>query len=377
MDTMLTEEKFTYAKDAVLIEIARVRDYPLCRHDNIEIVFLLRGKILIEASMFPIELGENSYFVVNTGALHRIQGLTGDDVAFFIHINQDIFLGELPRINRAMFICRSEKPPDGFPKHGRLRQQITRLVELYFGSDAAGKPERERLLYDACASILLTLTNDFQEWHYNEDFEIVPSSTFKDKALQRERLRRIVEYIYENSAHSITLDDVAEYCHVNKYYVSHLISEGLGVGFKTFLSRVRAENATTYLLATKFPVDEIAEMCGFASANMLRRIIWERTGLGPSDMRRKYSAMTIDAKIPEAEYITSEKEIRAFAEEFLKKQPAYTIAESFTNPEHSSGLRIPAQIADKSTILMLSIDSASIEFDEEKKRFVLKLNGQF
>ncbi len=65
-----------------------------------------------------------------------------------------------------------------------------------------------------------------------------------------ERISHIINYVYENYANRITLEDLAEKEHLSTYYLSHLIHEYMGISFQKFLCFARSEMSEIPLLET-------------------------------------------------------------------------------------------------------------------------------
>ena len=68
-----------------------------------------------------------------------------------------------------------------------------------------------------------------------------------------ERISHIINYVYENYANRITLEDLAEKEHLSTYYLSHLIHEYMGISFQKFLWKqikksVRCQEPLVFLL---------------------------------------------------------------------------------------------------------------------------------
>ena len=291
---MLNEKLLNTGKSFVYCELLKIDEYPFHMHEEVEIIYLLKGELDIKVSLYNVKLTPGNLFVVNHDTLHYIHSLKGDNVALLMHIDISQFKEYYPNIDKCIFICNSEKPEDSHPLFEKLKALIMDLARLYYSNLGS----RDADIHSLCLSLLLMLVNHFQYWHIGKA-DIVSSNIYKDKIFQIQRLRRIVDYIYSNYHKKITLANIAELEHVSKYYVSHLISNGLGTSFQDFLNGVRVEKSIEYLFGARMNLDEIAEKCGFSSVNFFRKSVIEKTGDNPSALRRKYHEKTISTMVPQ------------------------------------------------------------------------------
>lgn len=97
---------------------------------------------------------------------------------------------------------------------------------------------------------------------------------------------RIVQYIMEHYREPLTLEELAEKLHVNKYYLSHAFSGRLQIGFRTYLNRIRLEYAMQLIRTTDKPLTEIWGDAGFESQRSFNRVFRDLTGMSPMEYRR-------------------------------------------------------------------------------------------
>ena len=78
-----------------------------------------------------------------------------------------------------------------------------------------------------------------------------------------ERISRIINYVYENHADRITLNDLAKMEHLSTFYLSHLIRDYMGISFQEFLCFARVEMSEILLLQTDRKVSVVARDVDF------------------------------------------------------------------------------------------------------------------
>ena len=99
-------------------------------------------------------------------------------------------------------------------------------------------------------------------------------------------LYQAMDYMSRNLTAPLTLRSTARALGVNSYYLSHMFSERLHMGFRTYLNALRIDQARRYLRVTTRPIEDIAADCGFANLRTFDRVFAERCGCTPRDFRK-------------------------------------------------------------------------------------------
>lgn len=76
-------------------------------------------------------------------------------------------------------------------------------------------------------------------------------------------LRKAREYMQQHFSSEVTLDEVARWCSVNKYYLIQIFREALGITPYQYLLRIRMGQAKLLLLSTADTVADIGQQVGF------------------------------------------------------------------------------------------------------------------
>ncbi|MBO7311046.1 MAG: helix-turn-helix transcriptional regulator, partial [Clostridia bacterium] len=75
--------------------------------------------------------------------------------------------------------------------------------------------------------------------------------------------------------------------HISKYYVSHIMSNKLKMGFNDYINSIRVSNACKYLRKTDKSITEISGIVGFNTMRTFNRAFLKQTGMTPSEYREK------------------------------------------------------------------------------------------
>jgi two-component system response regulator YesN len=99
-------------------------------------------------------------------------------------------------------------------------------------------------------------------------------------------IRKAVHYLKENLRRRVSLEEVAQYCCVSVYHLSHLFKQETGMTLVDFLNKLRVEKAMHFLEATDCTIQEIAYFVGFQDANYFSRTFKKYVKRFPSAYRR-------------------------------------------------------------------------------------------
>ena len=221
-------------------------------------MFSGRVKTIVDGVEYDLESGD--VLVVFPNQLHEYK--IGEGEEFFITIFsperlpefKDIFYGMLPENN--VFSTGN--------KNDLLYNIAKKLPELK-DSDNRFKDQMFRGLIAAFLSEILS--------------KMVLA---KAKSGDLSVVRQVLDYCNENYTNDISLEDVATYLHVSKYYISHLLNDKLSVGFNGYINSLRVADAVFLLDSGKSDMTEVAQASGFNTVRTFNRAFKEIYGMSPS-----------------------------------------------------------------------------------------------
>lgn len=94
-------------------------------------------------------------------------------------------------------------------------------------------------------------------------------------------------YIQENLHQELTLESIANHCHLNKYYLSHLFSQYQGISLGKYVLQLRMKEAMHLLRETTLSVNDVADRVGFNDISYFCRTFKKETTLTPLQYRKK------------------------------------------------------------------------------------------
>lgn len=91
---------------------------------------------------------------------------------------------------------------------------------------------------------------------------------------------RIVDWVEDNYAGKISVQDAADHFGYNKYYFCKWIKANTGVTFLDFLNAIRVNHACAYLLYG-YSVEETARSCGYSDPSYFIKVFRRLLGMTP------------------------------------------------------------------------------------------------
>ncbi|MDO6966504.1 helix-turn-helix domain-containing protein [Rhizobium alvei] len=112
------------------------------------------------------------------------------------------------------------------------------------------------------------------------------SQIFTAGRLTAAQIRLLHDYIDQNLAQDIGLDELASLCGLTRFHFARAFKASFGEPPYQYLMRKRIELARQLLLTTKHPVAEIAAATGFNGASQFGRAFRDLVGQSPLAFRR-------------------------------------------------------------------------------------------
>ena len=266
----ITHEDVVFSDEMPInIEIKSLSDIPRHWHNCIEIYLVLSGKLTITIDTETYHLFEDDIILVNTDQMHEIQ--SNDNVVVLLQINPSYYKKGLESVT--YFQCNSAAYHNKM-KFSELKRIIAKIIYVQYND----KEGHELLTISFSYQLILNLVKNFKS---NEERNITAAS----KSLQR--LGGIIQYLNENYAEEITLDQVAEREYLSPSYLSHFFKTNMGVTFFNYLTGIRMNHAVNELLTTDHTIEQIACDNGFANNRYFVNTFKKQFGMLPRQFRRE------------------------------------------------------------------------------------------
>ncbi|MBO5007221.1 MAG: AraC family transcriptional regulator [Clostridia bacterium] len=133
-----------------------------------------------------------------------------------------------------------------------------------------------------------------QEWGYEkmlshkvEEVLLLLSRKMNPVSKTSIDLSYVKQYIEENYVNKITIEELAKSSGYSYDHFRHIFKNSYGISPQKYLIDIRCEKAISLLKSTKLSCTEIAYHCGFTDSAQLTKIIKNRYGFSPLQLRKQ------------------------------------------------------------------------------------------
>lgn len=224
------------------------------------------GTVRIGNGAYSIASG--SVFVLFPNQVHQIIPEENETLTIhWVELEGNVLLPEFNRLNLS-----SNSPM--LPLH--VQPGISR-TETAFTQLLESRRENEACQLGRCWAILGALLEE--------------TAQIKPQRLGNQRRRYVeqaMDLIQKNYMHDITVEDIAEYCGLNRSYLGKLFRDETGKSTQEYLIEYRMEVACRYLSETTAPIGTIALSVGYQNQLHFSRAFRKTFGLSPRDWQKEH-----------------------------------------------------------------------------------------
>lgn len=275
-------------------------------HDSdYELCVLLSGRAEFCSGQNAYDLQENDVILINPGVWHASFSRDECSRALVFRFSDTAFGNICKRGERVLF----QLPPS---------QEQTRQERIY-----------KKLRYYA-ALLLFSMEQKelFQPLAARAAFEMLLATiceapfqvekTADPNRKNREAVQQVIQFIDQHYAEKLSLDDVGQYIHYNRTYVSTLFKNTMGINFHDYLTRVRLSVAIDQLATTEKNITQIAIDCGFSDLKTFNHRFRSVFGYLPAEYRQRLNPSRIMRVRNQQVYVSPrDPEVAQKLEEFL------------------------------------------------------------
>ncbi len=240
-------------------------------HDYYELFFLLEGERRFFINNEMILLPPKSFCVIKPFNMHKTEGDS------FLRININIST-ELLSKNEVSFLnaCAKKKALKLDENHAdiciKLLKEASKLQLEWKDNDEYKLSLAKAVLY-------------FLQKQNLSQISAIYSTESVDKV--DTLILKMAAYINENYQTEITLKSLTEKFFLCKATLCERFKQTMNCSIMKYLFSVRVSKAREFLLTTDKSMEEIAELCGFSSANYFGLVFKKATGLSPLHYRQR------------------------------------------------------------------------------------------
>lgn len=98
-------------------------------------------------------------------------------------------------------------------------------------------------------------------------------------------IHKTTSYIKEHICEKISLEQVADYVHLSKSYLSRIFKEEMSCNLITYINKVRVDKSKAYLLNENLSLTDVAMLTGFDDQSYFTKVFKKSVGISPGRFR--------------------------------------------------------------------------------------------
>ena len=264
------DQSFTIRGTAKLLNIASSRyggDWHSVphTHNHTELFFIVSGKgqFLIQDQFFPV--GINNLVIINPNVLHTEDSLNAQPLEYIVLGIEGIELANDENSNGQFSILDHM---ESMEISGCLRNILREMEQKNTGYEDVCQAYMEILIIRLMRSTTLSVPSEPQ----------ISSGNRQCAAVRR--------YIDLHFKEPLTLEQLAEESHMNKYYLSHAFKREYGTSPINYMISRRIEESKYLLAETDLSMTQIAQLLGFSSLSYFSQVFRRTQSVSPLEYRQ-------------------------------------------------------------------------------------------
>lgn len=236
-------------------------------HENIEIVYIESGSGFVSIDDKPMAVSAGDIIPISSNRFHSMSVSEHEMAYCYLIVARGFFLSNFFDSNHFFFDA---------PIVDEDIEKLIKEFKKYWYSDTIDAPMRVQYLRSLALQLCLTLC----------DRHAVYSKLPREDSHLLACIKKAIGYISAESARRITLDEIASFVGLSKYYFAREFRRITGSSFVAYLNGLRCEKAKKLLLSDELSIGEICVACGFDNGSYFTRKFKEYSGYTPKDYRK-------------------------------------------------------------------------------------------
>ena len=234
-------------------------------HNHMELFYIVggRGQFLIQDQLYPVNA--NNLVIINPNVPHTEVSLNAQPLEYIVLGIEGVELASSEHSNGRFSML------DHFESveiSGCLRNILREMELKSTGYEDVCQAYMEILIIRLMRSTALSVPTQPQQISANRQCAAVK------------------RYIDQHFKETLTLDQLAEEAHMNKFYLSHAFKQEFGVSPINYLISCRIEESKYLLAETDLSISQIAQLLNFSSPSYFSQVFRRTQGVSPVEFRQ-------------------------------------------------------------------------------------------
>lgn len=244
-------------------------------HPFSELFYVVHGSGTFVAEGMEFSVGKNDMVIINPHVQHTEKSLYTTPLEYIV-LGIDGLAFSFDQIASVQDRMLIQTASGDVYKYNTQNSYVYAYLNIMLEEITKKEENYEAVCQNLLEVILLCMLR-------NNNLSIIQSSNI---LLNRE-CAQIKNYLDANYAENITLDTLASFSHMNKYYIAHAFTKYMGVSPITYLLQKRIEEGKSLLSSTSHSISQISTSLGFSSQSYFSQAFKKATGKTPIQYRNE------------------------------------------------------------------------------------------
>ncbi|RNB89690.1 helix-turn-helix domain-containing protein [Brevibacillus fluminis] len=263
----------------VRIFVHRVNEVELHWHNELEIIFVLKGTVSMKVGQDHYVLKEKDILLINRNEVHSTYQTGEDNLLLAFQINSKFCSSYYPELGKMAFDVKSFLIDDhNQERFDKIRHYLANMMWV-LNKKIEGTPFQLVILVNSLLQHLVQ--------YFNPTF--IDDGNVKSRKKNLERLDRIIKYVDEHYAQKISLQEISNQEYLSVYYLSHFFKDHVGISFQEYVVQKRLQMSVELLLHSDKTITEIAANCGFSDSKLFYKHFKKKYKCKPLEYKQLHS----------------------------------------------------------------------------------------
>lgn len=238
-------------------------------HQHAELFFVIGGQGIFQLQQQRYPVAKQDLVVINSGVPHAELSQAGSPMEYIV-----LGVDSLEVLAEATGYTLSHFDTSWKEIEGYLR--------LMLQEARSGKPGHQLVCQHLLEIIVLQLLRQGN---------LALTATAADRKSNRECIL-VRRYIDDHFKENLTLDQLAELAHINKYYLVHTFRKEYNTSPISYQISRRIQESRLLLTNTDYTLSQISQILGFSSLSYFSQSFRRLEGISPMEYRKKHPHVT-------------------------------------------------------------------------------------
>ena len=279
-------ESDRYEKTGYLKEPCRVfhlrdcmeREFSFHYHDFYKIIYFVDGRVDYNVEGKTYHLKPHDFVLVGANVIHKPEIDSKVPYERYIIYLSEEFVSQKNERGESLLYCFEQAAQSQNRVVHFMPESYEEIVGCLLRMEQTERQKDEYMGDLLLKSIFMEFMVRFNRNVFRQPRAFITTAVYHEKVID------VIAYIQEHLAEEITVDLLAGYCYVSKYYLMRQFKEATGYGIHQYINEKRIQAAKRMILSG-MPASKACYECGFRDYSTFARRFKMIVGVAPSKLK--------------------------------------------------------------------------------------------